>query len=86
MVTNRSSFWPDSSSSRDRAKELPKTLLSGSVAARITGSRLKELVITDSIQPTEAVQGREHSHTLDRPLDRGSDRPHRVGGVGVEFV
>src|SRR3990172_4252789 len=30
-------------------------VLSGGAAARITGSRLKELVITDSIQPSEAV-------------------------------
>ena len=30
-------------------------VLSGGAAARIAGSRLKELVITDSIQPTEAV-------------------------------
>ncbi|MEH2475395.1 ribose-phosphate pyrophosphokinase [Nitrobacteraceae bacterium AZCC 2161] len=30
-------------------------VLSGGAAARITGSKLKELVITDSIQPTEAV-------------------------------
>jgi ribose-phosphate pyrophosphokinase len=31
-------------------------VLSGGAAARITSSRLKELVITDSIQPTEAVK------------------------------
>jgi ribose-phosphate pyrophosphokinase len=31
-------------------------VLSGGAAARITASRLKELVITDSIQPTEAVR------------------------------
>jgi ribose-phosphate pyrophosphokinase len=31
-------------------------VLSGGAVARITGSRLKELVITDSIQPTEAVK------------------------------
>jgi ribose-phosphate pyrophosphokinase len=31
-------------------------VLSGGAAARITGSKLKELVITDSIQPTEAVR------------------------------
>ncbi len=31
-------------------------VLSGGAVARITGSRLKELVITDSIQPTEAVR------------------------------
>ncbi|MBI5261214.1 MAG: ribose-phosphate pyrophosphokinase [Bradyrhizobium sp.] len=30
-------------------------VLSGGAAARITSSRLKELVITDSIQPTEAI-------------------------------
>jgi ribose-phosphate pyrophosphokinase len=32
-------------------------VLSGGAVARITGSKLKELVITDSIQPTEAVRG-----------------------------
>ncbi len=31
-------------------------VLSGGAVARITGSRLKELVITDSIQPTSAVR------------------------------
>src|SRR5512136_2749867 len=31
-------------------------VLSGGAAARIAGSKLKELVITDSIQPTEAVR------------------------------
>ena len=31
-------------------------VLSGGAAARITGSKLRELVITDSIQPTEAVR------------------------------
>jgi ribose-phosphate pyrophosphokinase len=31
-------------------------VLSGGAAARIAGSRLKELVISDSIQPTEAVR------------------------------
>ncbi len=31
-------------------------VLSGGAVPRITGSRLKELVITDSIQPTEAVK------------------------------
>jgi ribose-phosphate pyrophosphokinase len=31
-------------------------VLSGGAVTRITGSRLKELVITDSIQPTEAVR------------------------------
>ena len=32
-------------------------VLSGGAVARITASRIKELVITDSIQPTEAVRG-----------------------------
>jgi ribose-phosphate pyrophosphokinase len=31
-------------------------VLSGGAVSRITGSRLKELVITDSIMPTEAVK------------------------------
>ncbi len=31
-------------------------VLSGGAVARITGSKLKELVVTDSIQPTEAVR------------------------------
>ena len=31
-------------------------MLSGGAVARIAGSKLKELVITDSIQPTEAVK------------------------------
>jgi ribose-phosphate pyrophosphokinase len=31
-------------------------VLSGGAVARVTGSRLKELVITDSIQPTEAIR------------------------------
>ena len=31
-------------------------VLSGGAVARITASRLKELVITDSIQPTQAVR------------------------------
>ena len=62
-------------------------VLSGGAAARIVGSRLKELVITDSILPTEAVQkGSEHPHPVDRPADRGSHLPHRVGRIGVEPV
>ena len=39
-------------------------VLSGGAAARITGSRLKELVITDSILPTEAVQKAPNIRTL----------------------
>jgi ribose-phosphate pyrophosphokinase len=39
-------------------------VLSGGAAARITGSRLKELVITDSILPTEAVGKAANIRTL----------------------
>ena len=42
-------------------------VLSGGAVARIAASRLKELVITDSIQPTEAVHGAtQHPDALDR--------------------
>jgi ribose-phosphate pyrophosphokinase len=39
-------------------------VLSGGAAARIIGSRLKELVITDSILPTEAVRNAPNIRTL----------------------
>jgi ribose-phosphate pyrophosphokinase len=39
-------------------------VLSGGAAARITGSKLKELVITDSILPTEAVRSAPTIRTL----------------------
>jgi ribose-phosphate pyrophosphokinase len=39
-------------------------VLSGGAAARITSSKLKELVITDSIQPTEAVNKAPNIRTL----------------------
>ena len=39
-------------------------VLSGGAAARIAGSRLKELVITDSILPTEAVNKAANIRTL----------------------
>jgi ribose-phosphate pyrophosphokinase len=39
-------------------------VLSGGAAARITNSRLKELVITDSIQPTEAVSNAKNIRVL----------------------
>jgi ribose-phosphate pyrophosphokinase len=39
-------------------------VLSGGAAARIAGSKLKELVITDSIQPTDAVQKADNIRTL----------------------
>jgi ribose-phosphate pyrophosphokinase len=39
-------------------------VLSGGAVARITSSRLKELVITDSIQPTEAIKVARNIRTL----------------------
>ena len=39
-------------------------VLSGGAVARVTNSRLKELVITDSIQPTEAVRGAKNIRVL----------------------
>ena len=39
-------------------------VLSGGAVARIAGSRLRELVITDSIQPTEAVLGAANIRVL----------------------
>ncbi|WP_022721994.1 ribose-phosphate pyrophosphokinase [Rhodopseudomonas sp. B29] len=39
-------------------------VLSGGACSRITGSKLKELVITDSIQPTEAVCNAHNIRTL----------------------
>ena len=54
-------------------------VLSGGAVARIAKSRLKELVITDSIQPTKDVlRRRQHPRAADRDADRRSDRPHRA--------
>jgi 7-keto-8-aminopelargonate synthetase-like enzyme len=54
-------------------------VLSGGAVARITASKLKELVITDSIQPTEAVRVARNIRVLsDRPADRRSHRPHHA--------
>src|ERR1700742_2071282 len=39
-------------------------VLSGGAVARIAASRLKELVVTDSIQPTEAVKGASNIRVL----------------------
>lgn len=39
-------------------------VLSGGAAARISGSRLKELVITDSIQPSSAVEAAPNIRTI----------------------
>ena len=72
---------------RDVYAYITHGVLSGGAAARIAGSRLKELVITDSIQPTEAVnKSRQYPHAVDCNPDRRGDRPHRGGRVGVEPV
>jgi ribose-phosphate pyrophosphokinase len=39
-------------------------VLSGGAVARIAASKLKELVITDSIQPTEAVRAASNIRVL----------------------
>jgi ribose-phosphate pyrophosphokinase len=49
---------------RDVYAYITHGVLSGGAAARITGSRLKELVITDSIQPTDAVRKAANIRTL----------------------
>ena len=62
-------------------------VLSGGAVARVTGSRLKELVITDSIQPTREVKDATNIRVL--PIaqsDRRSDRPHRPRRVRFEPV
>ena len=62
-------------------------VLSGGAVARITASRLKELVITDSIQPTAGGQGRpQHPGHVGRPPDRRGDRPHRGRRIGLQPV
>ena len=49
---------------RDVYAYISHGVLSGGAAARIAGSRLKELVITDSILPTEAVNNAANIRTL----------------------
>ena len=62
-------------------------VLSGGAVARIAKSRLKELVITDSIQPTQGGRRvRQHPRAVDRDPDRRSDQPHRRRRVGLEPV
>ena len=39
-------------------------VLSGGAVARITSSKMKQLVITDSIQPTEAVRVSRNIRTI----------------------
>ena len=54
-------------------------VLSGGAVARIADSRLKELVITDSIQADRGGDGRaQYPHAADRAADRRGDPPHGV--------
>jgi ribose-phosphate pyrophosphokinase len=39
-------------------------VLSGGAVARVTASKLKELVITDSIQPTDAIRAAPNVRVL----------------------
>ena len=62
-------------------------VLSGGAVARIRDSKLKSLVMTDSIAATEEIRkAPEHQAHLDRAALRRSDRPHRQRKVGVEPV
>ena len=62
-------------------------VLSGGAVARVNKSNLKELVITDSIQPTEAVKASaQYPRAVDRDADRRSHQPHRGRGIGFEPV
>ena len=49
---------------KDVSAYITHGVLSGGAVARITGSKLKELVITDSILPTEAVRVARNIRTL----------------------
>ena len=55
-------------------------VLSGGAVARIAASKLKELVLTDTIAPTEAVRvAQQHPRHFHRAADRRGDRAHRQG-------
>ena len=53
-------------------------VLSGGAVARIAASRLKELVLTDTIQATKAIRVSNNiPHCFDRALDRRSNPPEQ---------
>ena len=53
-------------------------VLSGTAVERVNASALSELVITDSIQPTDAAKDSSaHPHPAERAADRRSDPPDR---------
>ena len=62
-------------------------VLSGGAVTRITSSRLKELVITDSIQPTEAVRKAPNIRSLSiAALIAEAINRTAAEEVGVELV
>ena len=62
-------------------------VLSGGAVARVTSSKLKELVITNSIEPTAAITAATNIRAISiAPLDRGGDQPDRTGKVGLQPV
>ena len=62
-------------------------VLSGGAVDRVMKSRLRELVVSDTIAPTpEQRSALEHPHLADRAADRGGDRAHREGRERFEPV
>jgi len=62
-------------------------VLSGGAVARITASKLKELVITDSIQPTSAVEAAHNIRVITiADLMGEANRPHGERRIGLEPV
>ena len=62
-------------------------VLSGGAVARISASRLKELVVTDTIQPTEAMRVAENIRVISiAPADRRGHRAHRQGRKRLQPV
>jgi predicted phosphoribosyltransferase len=60
-------------------------VLSGGAVARVSSSKLKELVITDSIQPTQDIHSApQHPGDFDGRADGRGDQPHRCRAIGVE--
>ena len=55
-------------------------VLSGGAVARVAASKLRELVLTDTIAPTEAVRVARNIRVISiAPADRRGDRAHRQG-------
>ncbi len=62
-------------------------VLSGGAVARISSSQLKELVVTDTIQPTEAMRvSRKYPRDFHRAADRRGHRAHRQGRKRLQPV